>query len=435
MTSDGNRASSGITAISVRGFKSLYDETRIEIRPLTILAGSNSSGKSSIMQPLLLLKQTLEAPFDPGPLLLDGPNVSFTALDQILSRAIRGKTVDGFEIGLEGGPRASLCERLVRTPDGKFEISEMVTDDGTLRIPLRESMGDNEIRSTFPPQTVGGAGTWTVERARCFLACRLLAPSGGLSVLYDGARPFTLLLRGLIHVPAIRSGRARSHPVSATGPEFEGRFHDYFASVLEQWQAASDPRLAELASDVRHLDLTSAVQTRRLNDAQIEVLVDRLPTSAKSTRRDMISIADMGSGVSEVLPILVALLAAQPGQLVYLEEPEANLHPRAQSALADVLADAAKRGVHVVAETHSSLLLLEIMTLVAEGKLSPDLVKLYWFSRDKRGATKVTPGELDEAGRYGDWPQDFEIVELHADNRYLNASGEVLWKQQALSGE
>ncbi len=51
----------GITEISVQGFKSLYEESRIEIRPLTILAGANSSGKSSIMQPLLLMKQTLEA--------------------------------------------------------------------------------------------------------------------------------------------------------------------------------------------------------------------------------------------------------------------------------------------------------------------------------------------------------------------------------------
>ena len=51
-----------ITTLSVAGFKSIVDEQTIEIRPLTLLAGANSSGKSSMMQPLLLLKQTLEAP-------------------------------------------------------------------------------------------------------------------------------------------------------------------------------------------------------------------------------------------------------------------------------------------------------------------------------------------------------------------------------------
>jgi hypothetical protein len=68
----------GFTEIGVSGFKSFSEETRIQLGSLTILAGANSSGKSSIMQPLLLMKQTLEAYYDPGALLLDGPNVSFT---------------------------------------------------------------------------------------------------------------------------------------------------------------------------------------------------------------------------------------------------------------------------------------------------------------------------------------------------------------------
>ena len=78
----------GITEIAVQGFKSLYEESRIEIRPLTILAGANSSGKSSIMQPLLLMKQTLEAVYDPGTLLINGLNVKFTSGDQLFSKMI-----------------------------------------------------------------------------------------------------------------------------------------------------------------------------------------------------------------------------------------------------------------------------------------------------------------------------------------------------------
>src|SRR4030065_2418222 len=75
-----------IAKIAVRGFKSIADEQEIELRPLTLLAGANSSGKSSIMQPILLLKQTLEAPSDPGALLLDGPNLRFTSAEQLLSQ-------------------------------------------------------------------------------------------------------------------------------------------------------------------------------------------------------------------------------------------------------------------------------------------------------------------------------------------------------------
>src|SRR5438477_4643479 len=91
----------GITRISVAGFKSIVEEQSIEVRPLTILAGANSSGKSSIMQPLLLMKQTLEATYDPGALLLDGPNVKFTSTDQVLSRMGKDKCKDGFSISIE----------------------------------------------------------------------------------------------------------------------------------------------------------------------------------------------------------------------------------------------------------------------------------------------------------------------------------------------
>jgi predicted ATPase len=125
--------------------------------------------------------------------------------------------------------------------------------------------------------------------------------------------------------------------------------------------------------------------------------------------------------VSHVLPVLVALRAAEPGQLVYIQQPERDLHPGAQTALAGVLAEAAGRGVRVVAETHSRHLLLGVQTLVAEGTLSPDAVKLHWFARDGRGETAVHSADLDKAGAYGDWPEDLATAYLQAEERYLDA--------------
>lgn len=89
----------GINRISVRGFKSLVDECSIELRPLTILAGTNSSGKSSIMQPVLLMKQTLASSYDPGALLLNGSHVRFTSVEQLLSRQGKQQLSDTFSLG------------------------------------------------------------------------------------------------------------------------------------------------------------------------------------------------------------------------------------------------------------------------------------------------------------------------------------------------
>lgn len=72
--------------ISVAGFKSIGEECSVTLKPLTVLAGANSSGKSSIFQLLLLLKQTLEASYDPGVLKLMGSNVRFASGEQILSK-------------------------------------------------------------------------------------------------------------------------------------------------------------------------------------------------------------------------------------------------------------------------------------------------------------------------------------------------------------
>ena len=77
----------------------------------------------------------------------------------------------------------------------------------------------------------------------------------------------------------------------------------------------------------------------------------------------------------------------------------------------------------VVAESHSSLLLLGIQSLVAEGKIAPHDVALHWFERDVDGATDIRTADLDDAGRFGDWPEDFHDVSLNAQMRFINAAG------------
>jgi predicted ATPase len=169
--------------------------------------------------------------------------------------------------------------------------------------------------------------------------------------------------------------------------------------------------------------LTDTIQTQRLNETQLELRVGRVPGNSMDT----VNIADVGFGVSQVLPVVVALLVAQPGQLVYIEQPEIHLHPRAQIALAEIFAEAINRGVQVVVETHSELFLLSIQTLVAENRIAPEDVKLHWFTRSADGLSTVTTAELDETGAFGDWPEDFGSTALGLTNRYLSSAEKKLW--------
>ena len=223
-----------------------------------------------------------------------------------------------------------------------------------------------------------------------------------------------------IHLPRLRGNPERTYKLTSTGPQYPGTFENYVASIIHEWQETRDERLEMLADALYALGLTGQIGTKKI-DTPHRTSSQSSPSCGKG-KTDMVSIADVGFGVSQVLPVLVALIVAEPGQLVYLEQPELHLHPRAQVALAQVLADAAKRGVRVVAETHSSLLLLAVQTLVAEGSLSPELVKLHWFTRDENGATKIDTADLDEVGAYGDWPEDFDDVDLKAQSRYIKAA-------------
>jgi predicted ATPase len=192
--------------------------------------------------------------------------------------------------------------------------------------------------------------------------------------------------------------------------------------VVAKWQAEDKSRLEALNRALDSLGLTYRIVAKPIAETRVELMVGRLAHAERESENDLVSVADVGFGVSQTLPVLVALLVAEPGQAVYLEEPEIHLHPRAQSQMAGLLAEAATRGVRVIAETHSSTLLRGIQTLVATGKLAPELVKLHWFTRNPQdGSTDIQSADLDKQGAFGDWPEDFDEVALETEKQYLDA--------------
>lgn len=424
----------GISALSVRGFKSLANACRLEIRPLTILAGANSSGKSSAIQPLLLMKQTLDATYDPGPIRLDGPNVRFTSAAQLLSTVPGSQSCREFEIGLEIG-KGIKFEGTYRQGDQGFEIAKTVYEDG---IKERSLILHPKMKQKAIEDIIEKSGdlfllvakedrnpVFKIIPERCFLEASFAFAFPEEESLWSTSfnSPFARHISKLIHVPGLRGNPLRTYQTTATGTEFPGTFENYVASVITNWQRSKDERLQKLSAFLKTLGLTWKVVAEQINDTQVELRVGRLPRSTRGGARDLVNIADVGFGVSQVLPVLVALLAAETGQLVYLEQPELHLHPRAQTALAEILADAADRGVRVVVETHSPLLLTAIQTLVAEDKLAPEKVKLHWFTRKEDGITEVSSADLDEAGAFGeDWPEDFADVSLQVESAYLDAA-------------
>jgi predicted ATPase len=456
----------GITALIVKGYKAIADEINVEIAPLTIFAGANSSGKSSVMQPLLLMKQTLQATYDPGALLLNGPHVKFTSAKQLFNKNSDGQ-VNEFDVGIEIYNSAKLICTFIQI-DGKAidlrrvrmgnpELIEITNGEKVLDDEQDPNQILNKIRQTsyFSNYTSpekeplllksieGSFVNLIFVRKRCFLEGVITIENESRTVKAGGTpleinNYFGREIQKIIHVPALRGNPERIYQVTAVGQEFPGVFDNYVASIITFWQSGESPNGKENLDRLNYyldlLQLTTNIEATQLDDTQVEIKVGRLPCAKdngnQNRPQDMVSIADVGFGVSQTLPVLVALIMADPGQLVYIEQPEIHLHPKATIAIAQAFADAAKRGVKVVVETHSELFLTGVQSLVAEDYLPSELVRLNWFTRRSDGTTKIDSANLDNLGRFGDWPEDFADTALSIQNRYLTAVEQKLWNQQ-----
>lgn len=423
------------SSIAVCGYKSFYKEQGIEFRPFTVLSGANSSGKSSIIQPLLLLKQTLESTYDRGTLSLDGQHVFYTSFEQLLSKKTPKGYKNKFSILFTDSAGKTL-KVIYKKTEKEIDIDEMIFSDLNTGVQsvFREDMSSDEVIKNLHDKnserdydyfSKEAKVKWTVKKNRCFLYYEL--ESEGNINLRKSLRflSVTHLLEKqileIIHLPGLRGNPERTYKTTSIGPNFPGPFQHYVASIINHWQSIKDERFDELSKYLEIMGLTWKIEAKQLDDTRVELLVGRL-TNSEGKAKDLVNIADVGIGVSQILPVLVSLLIAGEGQIVYIEQPELHLHPRAQVSLAQIIADAARRGVCVVIETHSPLLLLGIQTLVAEKKVSPDLVKLHWFTREKDGYTKINSVDLDEKGAYGDWPEDFGDISLKLESRYLDAA-------------
>lgn len=456
--------------LHVSGYKSISETTSLTIKPLTLIAGTNSSGKSSFMQPFLMMKQTLDAQFDPGPLLLNGLNVNLTDWSQALSRKkARNSTSRSLGLGIAEGD-TGFYNRYGWAPRNGLKLEQTSYIRNGIREEYSPGMTSVEIGGKFDPETtrmaeayakrlaaretptrkssrsqrdkrrevdVSSQLQYTIERQGCFFVPSMQIHMGDRS-------PFTLkdpshedvrksidsLVRGIIHIPGLRGNPERTYTSSAPGGNFPGLMEQYVASVIYGWETGrTDDKLkvALLGADLEKMGLTWKVHAARIDDVRIELQVGRLLRAQQGGAFDLVNIADVGFGVSQILPVLVALHVARRGQIVYMEQPELHLHPRAQMALGEILVTAANRGVRVVVETHSSLIIRSIQASVARRAISHEDVCLNWFSRNRdTGNTSIAVAELDELGRFGDWPIDFDDVAEEADFEFLTAVEEAL---------
>ncbi|MGI8743811.1 MAG: hypothetical protein ACR2NN_14805 [Bryobacteraceae bacterium] len=193
-----------------------------------------------MIQPLLLLKQTLESPYNAGALLLSGPNLKFTSADQFLSGVPRADGARELTIEVEAGSD-QIGIVFEKHPNSKLRVRKRF-------FPTRDK---SQLLDSDRVRSVTAEGVTASFR-------RLLFGQG---------------LASIIHIPGQRGSLQRTYPITTTGPRFQGTFDHYAASVISHWQAdGSKEILNRLNHDLVDIGLTSRVVAQPINDTEIETL-------------------------------------------------------------------------------------------------------------------------------------------------------------------
>ena len=148
--------------------------------------------------------------------------------------------------------------------------------------------------------------------------------------------------------------------------------------------------------------------TTHRSDLNVATLTYRFETGENVTPD--FKPVNVGFGFTYVLPIIVAVLAARPGDLLLIENPESHLHPQGQAQLGTLLACAAADGVQPIVETHSDHLINGVRVAVKERQIKPEQVSVYYFERDPEAeehVTQIVQPTIDINGRLSQQPRGF----------------------------
>ncbi|PST93655.1 hypothetical protein C9I86_05745 [Photobacterium sp. NCIMB 13483] len=341
-----------INELHIKGLKSFVDE-KIEFSNLTLLAGLNNSGKSSVIQALRMYSSALNGM---SPLLCGHGDVSDLRSDFV----------------------SNTDDILVSLDFGEGKKGKMLLSDHSVEKPL--------IGPEFFYVGADRLGPQSFLPLNLSLDARPKVGDRG-EFVFDFIEKLErygfLLPEDLIH-PASRG--------------------ETFEYVLQGW-------LTEIAPGVEFSFSTN----KKADISHAEI--------------DNYRPANVGFGLSYTLPIIAATLGAtaiaptlidqddwvtewenlkqKNGVLLVLENPEAHLHPRGQTAMGKLIGLAAASGIQIVVETHSEHVMDGIRIAVKQGLLNSEKVKFHYLSKDKSGLTKVDSPNLDANGKLDFWPEGF----------------------------
>ncbi len=364
-----------ISRIELQYFK-CFELLKLPLAELTLLSGSNASGKSSILQALVLLHQTMREHEWSTRLMLNGDTLKLGTVQDVVDK-IHGRQT--FEIALATDEHEYRWVFSGERSWMSLAIDCVEIDGNKTKLPkkLQYLLPHNQFQDYTKSQ-------------------------------------FVRRLRTLTYITAERIGPREFYPLeerqnaSVVGPAGEHAISLLYLGrdrkVLEKIEVQGIPptRLRQVEARMQAFFPGCGLIVEKV--PRVNAVTLGLRTSDDT---DFHRPVNVGFGLTQVLPIIVAALSAGKGDILLIENPEVHLHPAGQALMGQFLADVARAGIQVVIETHSDHILNGIRRSVRAKRLTPEQVALHFFKpRSAKQAQVITP-QMDPSGNIDVWPEGF----------------------------
>lgn len=453
-----------LTELSIQNFKAWRETKRIRLAPITVFFGSNSAGKTSLLQFLLMLKQTAESR-DRRRVLHPGDENTDVDLGTFRELIFGHDVKRAIEFSMEWLLPQQLIvtdpisQREYRGDSLRFEAKIAAEEEGKrqvvdlLRYTLREQASGEELwtgmvrkgqrkaRLTYAVESGPyvlvrnqGRGWEPTEPLRFYgFPEEVLAYYQNAGFTSDLVLSLEQQLQRILYLGPLRQKPKRTYTWSGEAPEsvgFDGR-HAIAALLaarsrhLNRGYRTRNQTFEEVVvrwlKEFGLLDGFEPKETSRVSK-QYEIVVEAASTGVKT------GLPDVGFGVSQVLPVVVQSFYAASNSTVVIEQPELHLHPRVQAFLADMFIEAIRsreegiaRNVQFLIESHSEHFVYRLQRRIAERAITPEDVALYFCRPGPDGST-IEPLQLDGDGDIANWPEDFFGDEMEDVRSRLSAA-------------